>query len=278
MSGGVRQWGRLCSLVVAPASGNDGLDLSELRVSFRMESRTFFVEPDTLQVRVYNLAPDTIQKLMALPIVPVGNVITGQAITTSSQPAGSATGLGNFNNPPITQTPPGLVSLKAGYEGNFGTIFQGQLVQIRQGRETPTDSYIDIFAADGDSSHRWGVMNVTLAAGWTAQDVAKQAVQACSGFGLTGGAFPTVTDPAQRPAPRGKVCFGMMRDILDDVARTHRVDTWINRNRLEFVRQSAYKPGEAIVLTGATGMVTYPHQTNFGVSVRCLLNPSISRG
>jgi hypothetical protein len=275
---GVRQWGRLCSLVAASATGEDGLDLSELRISFRVESRTTLIEPDTLYARIYNLAPQTIQKLLTLPIVPAGFTITSGAPVTQSQSAGSATGV--FTKTPVqtSNTPPGIVRLQAGYAGNFGTIFQGQLVQVRVGRESPTDDFVEINAADGDSAHKWGMMNRTYAAGWTAQDIVTGAVQSCEQFGLTGGKFPGQTDPAQRPAPRGKVCFGMVREILEDIGTPHRVNFWINRNNLEAVPLSAYKPGDVVKLTRDTGMIGYPKQTNYGVSVQCLLNPALSRG
>ena len=55
---GTKQWGRVCQLVVAPASGQNGLDLSELRITFRAKSRVTLTEPDTLEARVYNLVSD----------------------------------------------------------------------------------------------------------------------------------------------------------------------------------------------------------------------------
>ena len=279
---GTRQWGRICQLVVAPASGQNGLDLSELRIHFRAKSRVTLTEPDTLEARIYNLAPNTIRSLLSIPMVPPGTLISGTTnpISSSSVLASTGQGIGDINTVSGSGGggPPGQVLLRAGYEGNLGTIFQGQLVQVRLGRESPMDDFVDIFAADGDSAHKWGIMNRTLAAGWKAEDVVQQAVQACSQFGLTGGAWPEETDPPQTAAPRGKVCFGSMREILDDVGTTHRVSFYINRNQLNVLPISAYAPGDAVVLTSQTGMIGYPYQTAMGVSVRCLLNPAISRG
>jgi len=272
---GSRQWLRQVLLIVAPASGKDGLDLSEMRIHFSAISRVTSVEPDILEARVYNLAPKTIDSLMAMSIVPPGQIVSPKQ--TFSVPASEATGLPG-NKQAATNTAPAQVLLKAGYPGNFGTIFQGQLVQIRRGRESPMDDYVDIYAADGDASHRWGIMNTTLSAGWKAADIAKQAVKACEPYQLGGGDFPTDTDPAQTPGPRGRVCFGQVRDRLADIASTHRVEWWIHRNNLEFVPVSAYKPGDAIVINSKTGMIGLPQQTNFGVSVRCLLNPGVGRG
>ena len=36
-----------------------------------------------------------------------------------------------------------------------------------------------------------------------------------------------------------------------------------------------YLPGEAVVLTGRTGLIGWPDQTEAGISARCLLNPAI---
>jgi hypothetical protein len=46
-----------------------------------------------------------------------------------------------------------------------------------------------------------------------------------------------------------------VRDILADVAKTHRVDCWISQNKLEIVPISAYKPGEAVVINAKTGAI-----------------------
>ena len=37
------------------------------------------------------------------------------------------------------------------------------------------------------------------------------------------------SDPRPQRPSRGKVCFGMMREVLADVAATHRVDAWTDR-------------------------------------------------
>jgi hypothetical protein len=37
--------------------------------------------------------------------------------------------------------------LKAGYEGNFGTIFEGTILYKYQGHENNTDSYLDFIVS-----------------------------------------------------------------------------------------------------------------------------------
>jgi hypothetical protein len=64
------------------------------------------------------------------------------------------------------------VTLQAGYEGgNFGIIFQGSIKQTATGRERNVDSYVDIWAADGDEWTNFSVISQSLAAGQTPQQV-----------------------------------------------------------------------------------------------------------
>lgn len=45
------------------------------------------------------------------------------------------------------------VSLSAGYVGALGLLFRGEVRQFRFGRESPTETYLDIIAADGDKAY-----------------------------------------------------------------------------------------------------------------------------
>lgn len=85
------------------------LDLSNLR--FRFQVKAMDVEsPNNAAIRVYNLSRDTLVKIR-----------------------------GEFSR----------VILQAGYDNNFGVIFDGTIKQFRIGREGTTDTYLDILAADG---------------------------------------------------------------------------------------------------------------------------------
>jgi hypothetical protein len=122
------QWLRFAQLVVS--KGSKGLDLSDLR--FRFEVKASDTEtPNTLFVRVYNLARETVNSVV-------------QEFDT--------------------------VTLTAGYQyGNQGNIFQGDIKQFRFGKERNVDSYLDILAGDGDQAYNSAVMNQTFPAGTTDQ-------------------------------------------------------------------------------------------------------------
>ena len=91
-------------------ASGNGIDLSQMRIRFA--TKQFDLQtPNTAEIRVYNLSDDTANKVQK-----------------------------EFTK----------VELRAGYDGNFGTIFAGTVVQFRRGRENPTDKYMDLIVADGD--------------------------------------------------------------------------------------------------------------------------------
>jgi hypothetical protein len=173
------------------------------------------------------------------------------------------------------------VVLQAGYKtGKFGVIFQGTIKQYRYGHENPTDSYLDIYAADGDEAHNYARTSVTLPKGWTNDDLLREHVKAMKDYGITEGHGVKVR-PGQLPGGvftanlRGTTQYVMTRDGLTD-ATGIAGSTWIiDKGKLQIVPLKGYLPGEAVVLTGHTGLVGFPEQTESGINARALLNPAI---
>lgn len=173
-----------------------------------------------------------------------------------------------------------LVVLRAGYEqGAFGTIFQGNLVQSKLGREgDAVNTYLDIMACDGDFAVNFAIINHSLAAGYTPNDVHKEIGKAFSPYGTTPG--PGLPDSVnQTPAPRGKAMFGMARDTADTLATSHELYWRVENGQLTWDDSHTASGGnKAIVLNSTTGMIGVPEQSQFGVTVRCLINPEIKTG
>ncbi|HBO5585609.1 phage protein [Pseudomonas nitroreducens] len=218
--------------------GNDqeGLDLSNLRIRFSVR-RGDVSTPNTADIRVYNVSGETARKA----------------------------DLREFSR----------LVLQAGYAGNFGVIFDGTIKQVRRGRESQTDTYLDITAADGDSAYNWSVINTSLAAGSTPEDHLQAAMKAMESRGITMGERPPL--PTNK-LPRGKVMFGMTRDYLDALGRTQDISWSFQDGKMTLIPNTAYLPGEAVVVNSETGMVGLPEQTQNGVNVKMLLNPSVRCG
>lgn len=236
----VQQYGRKVSLLVGGDSG-DALDLSELRIAFAVR-RGDLQTPNSADIRVYNLSDGTAARVL-------------QRLPT----------------PEFTR-----VVLQAGYEGNFGVIFDGTIKQVRHGRESQTDTYIDITAADGDSAYNFAVTSVSLAAGQTApKDQINALMNDMAPHGVTPGYIP---DLGGNPLPRGKVFYGMCRDGLRQIARNTSSSWSIQDGKVEFIPLTAYKPGEVPLINSETGMIGLPEQTQNGINVRTLLNPNLKIG
>lgn len=210
----------------------EGLDLSRFRIRF--ETRQWDTQtPNTCSIRVYNLSDETANQIQK-----------------------------EFTK----------VELKAGYEGNFGTIFVGTVKQFRRGRESPVDTYLDLFLGDGDVAYNWGYVNISLAAGSTSRDVLLAVMRVLEQHGITMGYVPEFPEIRM---PRGRVFSGMCRDVLRTLADTVGMTWSIQSGRLQFVPKQGYIPGDAVVLTSNTGLIGMPEQTQDGIYARCLLNPNL---
>ncbi len=225
-------WIRKCSLIVANNAG-DGVELSGLKITFNI-TRPDTSYPATAMFKIYNLSRNTASR--------------------------------------IRQNEFTQIKFVAGYQDNFGLIFSGQIQYSYSGRENPTDTYVVIQAADGDQAHNFAVLNTTLAAGYTQQDVHTALMKPIGVYDIVAGATPEF---ATTKAPRGKPMFGMHRDEVSSLAAQCKA-TWRYENgRLQMVPENAYL-ADAIVLNSKTGLIGMPEQTiKGGINVKCLINPNI---
>lgn len=167
------------------------------------------------------------------------------------------------------------VVLQAGYGDTLGVIFSGQVRQVRLGRENGADTYLDILASDGDRAYNYATVNTTLAAGATAKDQMRAAQDAMAAQGVDAGELPELVAPI---LPRGRVMYGMARRHMRDAAEATGSSWSIQDGKSQVVSVQGYLPGEAVILTSATGLIGQPEQTNEGIKVRSLLNPRFRVG
>jgi hypothetical protein len=243
------QFGRKANLIVS--TGTVGLDLSDFRFTFRT-TNSDAQTPNTLYVRVYNLSPQTVAK-----------------IGTNSSTEFST------------------ITLQAGYEnGNFGILFSGEIKQTATGRERNVDSFLDIWAADGDEWYNFSVINKSIAAGQTPEQTITAITGAASSNGTqpikfatdTSGLIAGSVSSTATALQRGKVLFGMSRDYARDWAAKYGFRWSIQNGEFVLVPITGYRPGEAVVLSSTTGLIGVPEATQDGVRVRALLNPLIRIG
>ena len=168
-----------------------------------------------------------------------------------------------------------FLSLSAGYEGNFGIIFSGEIKQARFGRSV-TENYLEIAAADGDIAYNFGIISVSLAAGSNARDVLLACAKVMAEFGV--GTAPLPAHLPELRLPRNRVLWGMAREVLRDICGQLGIAWSIQHNLLTFIPTESYLEGDTVVLTSVTGLIGIPEQTQDGVMIACLLNPKLNIG
>jgi len=168
------------------------------------------------------------------------------------------------------------VRIQAGYGDNFGLIFEGGIRQYRIGRENMTDTYLDILAADGDEAYNFAMISQSLGAGSTGMQRIEATIIEMKKQGVDLG--KVVVPDFGGTLPRGKVLWGLGKQIMRDEVRS--VDaTWsIQNGKINIISLTKYLPGEAVVLTSSTGLIGRPEQTQDGIMAKCLLNPKIQIG
>lgn len=160
------------------------------------------------------------------------------------------------------------VILHAGYAGSVQKIFQGNIQFVSHYRES-ADFITEITAGDGDQDYRNAYMNDTLAAGTDDAEVVRRAVATMSK--TSEGVVQTVSTKRSR----GKVLRGPTRDVLTQIARSNGANWSIQDGELQMVRADA-QLGVAVILNADTGLLEAPERNDKGISVKCLLNPSIA--
>lgn len=245
----VQQYLRKASLIVGAINEDDSLqdendtalDLSELRFRFSVQ-RGDTQTPNSADIRVYNVSNQTANRIRQLH-------------HTAKQPR---------------------LILQAGYGENSGILFDGQIMQVRRGRESPTDTYLDITAADGDRAYNFSTVAISMAANSSSKDHVRAVLARMVQHGIQGANLPASFDGNK--SLRGRVLFGMCRDELRELARETHSNWSIQDSQVCMIPEGTYLEHDIPVITAATGMVGMPEQTPSGIKVRMLLNPLVRIG
>lgn len=224
--------------LIVADNAGKGIDLSNMRIVFRTKQKNI-QSPNTLVARIYNLSWNTALKCR--------NEFT-------------------------------RVELKAGYQENIATIFAGSITHARIGRENPTDTFLEIEAADGDLAYNFAIINKSIAAGWGSADQYKALLAALQEKDpkIQGGYVPEWS-PTKHA--RGLAMSGNAKDYLAELAERENCEWSIDNGTLNFTPRTGVRPqGTGPVLSAATGLVGMPQQTPDGIMMTCLLNPNIQNG
>lgn len=244
------QWLRRIELLLSTQDHSKFIDLSQFHIKFSVGAEDLET-PNTCEIRLYNLAKET-----------------------------AAYVLTEFNT----------VTLNAGYiGGSFGSIFQGTIKQVKFGRENATDTYVDIYASDGDVVYLNGTVVDNIPKGKTLaetvqkvaggmQQSAAEINAAAVNISSQADMSTIVVDSQHFPQIRGQVLFGMGKSVMRNLANTLEATWSIQNGRITLLNRTAYTNDPPVDINVATGLIGLPEQTDEGIKVQSLLNPLIRIG
>ncbi|MCK7171575.1 hypothetical protein [Enterobacter chengduensis] len=238
-----------------------GIALSDFKVTFNIEWFNISTTTRVGVIKIYNLAASTANKILGSEFSKV-RLIAGYDGIADPVDVNQVGVVREINADEIGQN-----------DGkNYGLLFSGDIRYSVTGKENPVDSYVLIQAADSDMAFITTMSHQTLAAGYTAVDLNKALMKDFSVSGVSEGKTPEMPPTV---FPRGRVLFGMTRDLMDNVASQCKATWMFVDGKREMVAQDEFVH-DAIVLNSTTGLIGMPQQTlGNGVNVRCLINPNI---
>lgn len=163
------------------------------------------------------------------------------------------------------------IIFSAGYQSNFGLIFSGNIISFEQSKEGP-DLVLKIKAGDGDEAYNYTVINKTLAAGATPDQIIKEA------SGAMGVPIGYKSELRQDALPRGKVMYGAPHSVLREQSANQKCTWSIQDGELLILKRTEVKKGTAILLSADSGLLGLPSKNEDGVAATCLLNPQLKIG
>ena len=166
------------------------------------------------------------------------------------------------------------LTISAGYEGNYAEIFSGTIAQVRIGRESQLDTYVDVTAADGDHAYSFAAVSAAQAAVNPA-GIAQLLQNAMKIYGVNAPAVPQFIQDKVVDSQRGYSAYGTVKDEMRLLADNGDFYWSIQNGNPTYVSQTEAPTTEAIVVGPNSGLIGTPEQTENGIVFRTLLNANI---
>lgn len=234
------QWKRNCKLTIQiDANDPKALDLSQFKIVFTVGQATS-EQPKAAEIYIYNLSASTMNLLAG---------VDSQKINTQ-------------------------VILECGYGSELSVVFKGRVFQYRRGRDNPTDTWLCVLAISGDAVQNDALVNQSVPAGTSKNDVSNILVSETNKYGLVTGEIASISE---QQYPRGRVFFGSLHDSIQQFGKENNVEFDYADDVISSINTLRYSVEPVQVLTPKTGMVGMPQLTSEGLIVKCLLNPKLKR-
>lgn len=160
------------------------------------------------------------------------------------------------------------IILNAGYKGDIGLLFKGQVRNVFQGRQG-TEKSLVVYAGDGERDWQNAQFNKTFTESVTIKAAIEEVLKS---FGeVTTGVIEGIPNVADKI--RGQTLSGSSKDILDKFADEYGFNWSIQNEEVVIVPdESPIQGDQAVLVSAATGMLNSPTITEIGADVKTLLN------
>lgn len=224
--------------VLVETGDGSALDVSELRCNFDI-TKTAYMEAHQSVLKIYNLSPEDENKLIK----------QGQTII-----------------------------IEAGYNGSqYGIIFAGKIIQPIRSRENGVDYVLTLVSMDEEVYAGYGLVNITLVNESNLRDAVEVATTTATYPRKLGKLIDTTIT-----YPRGKVLFGTPKTFLDNCARSENATYYGENGEVNIIKAEISDDDiDASMIPSfspASGLLDNPSQTEYGISCKILLNPSVTLG
>ena len=257
-------WLRKYRILITDKNDNNALDVSELHCVFEVHKKRSQGGSYAI-VRIYNLANDA-ERL----IINDGDRVIIEAGYEGTMGADRKNDM--LKTPGFISEEEGELEEETASSGQYGVIFDGQVIYPTRSKETNNDYVLTLSCIDGNQPLNFNYIKKSMNKGMNQ----RQVFDAVCNSGSVKVPQAHVTDGLSEQAlPRGKVFFGRSFDYVEDICRGNNALYFMDGGSVNLYKLTDEAKDEALVVDPYTGLIGMAQQTTNGLTFRVLLNPSI---
>jgi len=168
------------------------------------------------------------------------------------------------------------VVVEAGYEGSqYGIIFDGNVIQPLRDKEGGVTFKLSLVSMDSDMFLVSGTVNFSIMRGQNSRSLAESIVNSSNVSTQLGEISQNFSESK---LTRGKAIFGLTSDYLRQIAQSQAATFYMEDGKVNIIRADDYPEGEIIELSPESGLIGVPAQSDYGATIKMLLNPRVKLG
>lgn len=167
-----------------------------------------------------------------------------------------------------------FISLEAGYENAFGSVFVGQITNVQVHLEDGGATRgVRFFCKSSAKERDQNLINLTLSPETDPVQIIEECAQPFGAEIQFYGDFSGL-----RKRSRGTVLQGSPTSCMNDLGEAYGFDWMVENGAIKIIKRGFAMPDQICVISSGTGMIGSPVVSDTEVGIRCSLNPGIRLG